>query len=73
MQTYQTLIPKTLPDGTTTDNYSQTWQRYCEALHLSKQSLSERRNFLHKIQNQEKRVTDLQYWLQQIWKEKNGR
>ena len=72
MQTYQNLIPKTLPDGQQTDNYSQLWQRYCEALTLSKWDLDRRRAFINKL-NDEQRISDLKYWLTIIWKEKNGR
>lgn len=71
MPTYQNLIPKTLPDGQQTDNYSPLWQRYCEALTISRWDLDQRKNFLDKIKDKQ-RVTDLKYWLTIIWKEKNG-
>lgn len=71
MPTYQNLIPKTLPDGQQTDNYSPLWQRYCEALTISRWDLDQRRNFLDKIKDKQ-RVTDLKYWLTIILKEKNG-
>jgi hypothetical protein len=62
----------TLPDGTETDNWSQPDQRYCEALNLSKKPLMQRRDWLNKLQDKE-RVEQLKYWLNFIWKEKNGR
>lgn len=58
-----------LPDGTITDNYSQVYQRYCEALNLSKKNLYYRREWLEKIKDS-KRVEELKYWLQLIWKTK---
>jgi len=72
MQTSQTTIHKTLPDGQQTDNYSPLWQRYCEALTLAKWDLDKRRAFLNKLKD-DQRVEDLKYWLTIIWKEKNGR
>ena len=59
-----------LPDGTVTDNYSQTYQRYCEALNLSKKPLYKRREWLSKLKDQ-KRINDLKYWLEWIWKVKS--
>lgn len=59
----------TLPDGTETDNYSLDYQRYCEALNISKKSLEKRREWLYKIQD-EKRVEQLKYWLTVIWGKK---
>jgi len=56
----------TLPDGTETDNYSVEYQRYCEALNLSKQTLHKRREFLGKLKCQD-RVEKLKYWLTWIW------
>jgi len=63
-----TIREVTLPDNTVTDNYSEKYQRYCEAKTLSRRSLYERREFLDKIRNQEKRVEDLKYWLNIIFK-----
>ena len=57
----------TLPDGTKTDNYSQDYQRYCEALNLSKKPLWKRQEWLKKLQD-EQRVEKLKYWLELIWK-----
>jgi hypothetical protein len=57
----------TLPDGTETDNYSQDYQRYCEALNLSKKPLWKRQEWLEKLQD-EQRVEKLKYWLELIWK-----
>jgi len=71
MQTPQNLTHKksiTLPDGTETDNYSTEYQRYCEALNLSKKPLFKRRIWLEKISHQEERVEKLKYWLSFIWK-----
>lgn len=59
----------TLPDGTETDNYSQDYQRYCEALNLSKKPLSQRQAWLNKLKDQQ-RVDTLKYWLQLIWETK---
>lgn len=59
-----------LIDGTETDNYSQDYQRYCEALNLSKKPLAKRREWLNKLQDQD-RVSKLKYWLELIWS-KNG-
>jgi len=56
----------TLPDGTETDNYSQEYQRYCEALNLSKKPLWKRQEWLEKLQD-EQRVEKLKYWLKLIW------
>ena len=58
----------TLPDGTETNNYSKEYQRYCEALNLSKKPLWKRREWLAKLQDQE-RVDQLKYWLTLIWKD----
>lgn len=58
----------TLPDGTETDNYSQDYQRYCEALNLSKKSLMHRQDWLNKLTD-EQRVEKLKYWLKLIWKQ----
>jgi hypothetical protein len=57
----------TLIDGTETDNYSQEYQRYCEALNLSKKPLWKRQEWLEKLQD-EQRVEKLKYWLELIWK-----
>lgn len=57
-----------LPDNTETDNESEIYQRYCEATTLSRKTLGERRDFLYKIRDQQKRVEDIQYWLTIIWK-----
>lgn len=59
----------TLPDGSQTDNYSEPYQRYCEALNLSKKPLRMRQNFLDKIKDKE-RVEQLKYWLKLIWDNK---
>lgn len=59
----------TLPDGTETDNYSQEYQRYCEALNLSKKTLIQRREWLNKLKDQA-RVDKLKYWLKIIWENK---
>ena len=70
MQTFQSLMTKkniTLPDGTETNNYSQDYQRYCEALNLSKKPLEKRREWLYKLKDEE-RVEKLKYWLKIIWK-----
>jgi len=56
----------TLPDGTETDNYSEEYQRYCEALNLSKRPLWKRQEWLMKLKNK-KRVEELKYWLKIIW------
>ena len=58
----------TLIDGTETDNYSKEYQRYCEALNLSKKPLWKRQEWLEKLQDQE-RVEQLKYWLKLIWKQ----
>ena len=60
----------TLPDGSETDNYSQTYQRYCEALNLSKKPLMQRQAWLNKLQDKE-RVEQLKYWLNLIWETKH--
>ncbi|AFB70780.1 hypothetical protein MTPG_00029 [Methylophilales phage HIM624-A] len=60
----------TLPDGTQTDNYSQDYQRYCEALNLSKKSLMQRRAWLEKLSDEE-RVEQLKYWLKMLWGNQN--
>ena len=57
----------TLIDGTETHNCSQEYQRYCEALNLSKKPLWKRQEWLEKLQDQE-RVEQLKYWLKLIWK-----
>jgi len=57
----------TLPDGSQTDNYSKEYQRYCEALNLSKKPLWKRQEWLNKLTD-EKRVEQLKYWLNLIWK-----
>ena len=69
MQTYRSLTIKEieLPDGTVTDNYSSKYQRYCEALNLSKKPLDQRRAWLHKLKDKQ-RIEELKYWLQWIWK-----
>ena len=59
----------TLPDGSETDNYSQAYQRYCEALNLSKKTLMQRQAWLNKLQDKE-RVNTLKYWLKLIWESK---
>ena len=69
MPTFQNWMTKrniTLPDGTETDNYSQPYQRYCEALNLSKKPLMQRQAWLNKLQDKE-RVDTLKYWLNIIW------
>ena len=58
----------TLPDGTETDNYSKDYQRYCEALNLSKKPLFKRQEWLNKLKDEE-RVKKLKYWLTLIWKQ----
>lgn len=58
--------PIILPDGTETDNCSKEYQRYCEALNLSKKPLYKRREWLNKLQD-ERRVEELKYWLRVIW------
>jgi hypothetical protein len=60
----------TLPDGFETDNYSQPYQRYCEALNLSKKPLMKRQAWLNKLKDKE-RVEQLKYWLNLIWHQKN--
>jgi hypothetical protein len=60
----------TLPDGTETDNYSQAYQRYCEALNLSKKPLMQRQAWLNKLQDHE-RIEQLKYWLNLIWETKH--
>ena len=57
-----------LPDGSQTDNYSKEYQRYCEALNLSKKPLWKRQEWLNKLTDEE-RVEQLKYWLNLIWKE----
>ena len=59
----------TLPDGTETDNYSQLYQRYCEALNLSKKPLMQRQAWLNKLKDKD-RVNTLKYWLKLIWENK---
>ena len=58
----------TLPDGKETDNYSKEYQRYCEALNLSKKPLWKRQEWLDKLTDEE-RVEQLKYWLNLIWKQ----
>jgi len=73
MLTFQIWMTKrniTLPDGTETDNYSQPYQRYCEALNLSKKPLMQRQAWLNKLQDHE-RVEQLKYWLNLIWETKH--
>ena len=62
----------TLPDGTETDNYSKDYMVYCEALNLSKKTLSFRQKFLKEIDkpHQQERVNKLKYWLTFIWDKK---
>jgi hypothetical protein len=60
-----------LPDGTQTDNHSQEYQRYCEALNLSKKPLMQRRAWLNKLKD-EQRVDKLKYWLTLIWDNRKG-
>lgn len=57
-----------LPDNQVVPNDSEIYQRYCEALTLSRKTLGERRDFLYKIREQEKRVDDIKYWLTILWK-----
>jgi len=59
----------TLPDGTETHNCSKDYMVYCEALNLSKKTLSFRQKFLKKIDKplQQERVNKLKYWLTFIW------
>ena len=59
----------TLPDGTETDNHSQEYQRYCEALNLSKKPLMQRQAWLNKLHDKD-RVDKLKYWLNIIWESK---
>lgn len=59
----------TLPDGTETDNCSQDYQRYCEALNLSKKPLHKRREWLAKLKDTN-RVDKLKYWLTIIWEKR---
>ena len=59
----------TLPNGLKTDNYSKEYQRYCEALNLSKKPLDQRREWLSKLKDT-RRVEELKEWLTLIWKEK---
>ena len=61
----------TLIDGTETDNYSKEYQRYCEALNLSKKPLEKRREWLNKLKDQD-RVEQLKYWLQLIWSQRDA-
>jgi len=72
MQIFQRWMTKraiTLPDGTETDNYSQPYQRYCEALNLSKKPLMQRQAWLNKLKDKD-RVNTLKYWLKLIWENK---
>ena len=59
----------TLPDGKETDNYSKEYQRYCEALNLSKKTLMQRQAWLNKLQDKD-RVEKLKYWLKLILENK---
>ena len=59
-----------LPDNQEVSNESEIYQRYCEALTLSRKTLGERRNFLYKIKHHEKRVEDIKYWLNILWKDR---
>lgn len=59
-----------LPDNQVVPNDSEIYQRYCEATTLSRKTLGERRDFLYKIREQEKRVDDIKYWLTILWKSK---
>lgn len=61
----------TLPDGTETDNCSQEYQRYCEALNLSKKPLEKRREWLNKLRDVN-RVEQLKYWLTIIWNQRDA-
>jgi len=61
----------TLPDGTKTDNYSKDYQRYCEALNLSKKPLEKRQEWLNKLHDQD-RIEKLKYWLKIIWDSKRN-
>jgi hypothetical protein len=63
--------PITLPNGLETDNYSQEYQRYCEALNLSKKPLNKRREWLMKLKD-ERRVSELKKWLSFIWENKSS-
>lgn len=60
----------TLPDGSETDNYSIRYQRYCEALNISKKTLIQRQEWLEKLKD-DKRVEELKYWLKFIWDNKS--
>ena len=60
----------TLPDGSQTDNYSKEYQRYCEALNLSKKPLEKRKEWINKLRD-EQRVEQLKYWLKLIWQNKS--
>jgi len=60
----------TLIDGTETDNCSKEYQRYCEALSLSRKPLEKRREWLNKLRD-EQRVEQLKYWLKLIWQNKS--
>lgn len=60
-----------LPNGLETDNYSIEYQRYCEALNLSKKPLEKRREWLNKLKD-ENRVRKLKYWLSIIWDSKRN-
>jgi hypothetical protein len=60
----------TLPDGTEADNYSQEYQRYCEALNLSKKPLWKRQEWLNKLTDEE-RIEQLKYWLKILWGNQN--
>jgi len=57
-----------LPDNQVVPNDSEIYQRYCEATTLSRKTLNERKDFLYKIREQEKRVDDIKYWLTILWK-----
>lgn len=59
----------TLPNGVETDNYSQDYMLYCEALNLSKKPLEKRREWLSKLKDQ-KRIDALKEWLTFIWRQR---
>lgn len=59
----------TLLDGSLSHNYSEPYQRYCEAKTIASWSLIRRQNFLERLQN-DKRREELKYWLKLIWDNK---
>lgn len=61
----------TLIDGTMSDNYSEEYQRQCEAVTLSKIPLEKRRAFINKLTD-EKRVDDLKRFLTLIFKNRSS-